>query len=56
MLFDNTLWSGEVANPETRRKTRWRCARLNDALHHDERVDVAAPSARRWRHARARKR
>jgi caffeoyl-CoA O-methyltransferase len=41
MLFDNTLWSGEVANPENRKEDTVALRALNDALHHDERIDVA---------------
>jgi predicted O-methyltransferase YrrM len=41
MLFDNTLWSGEVANPENQKEDTVALRALNDALHHDERVDVA---------------
>jgi predicted O-methyltransferase YrrM len=41
MLFDNTLWSGEVANPENQKPDTVALRSLNDALHHDERIDVA---------------
>jgi predicted O-methyltransferase YrrM len=41
MLFDNTLWSGEVANPGNQKEDTVALRALNDALHHDERVDVA---------------
>ena len=41
MLFDNTLWSGEVANPENQKDDTVALRALNDALHHDERIDVA---------------
>jgi O-methyltransferase len=41
MLFDNTLWSGEVANPENQKEDTVALRALNDALHHDDRVDVS---------------
>jgi len=41
LLFDNTLWSGEVANPENQKDDTVALRALNDALHHDERIDVA---------------
>ena len=41
MLFDNTLWSGEVANPENQKEDTVALRALNDALHRDERVDVS---------------
>jgi caffeoyl-CoA O-methyltransferase len=41
MLFDNTLWSGEVANPENQKEDTVALRKLNDALHHDERIDLA---------------
>jgi predicted O-methyltransferase YrrM len=41
MLFDNTLWSGEVAKPENQKADTVALRSLNDALHHDERIDVA---------------
>jgi len=41
MLFDNTLWSGEVANPENQKEDTVALRALNDALHHDDRIDVA---------------
>jgi predicted O-methyltransferase YrrM len=41
MLFDNTLWSGEVANPENQKEDTVALRALNDALHRDDRVDVS---------------
>jgi caffeoyl-CoA O-methyltransferase len=41
ILFDNTLWSGEVANPENKKEDTVALRALNDKLHQDERIDVA---------------
>ena len=41
MLFDNTLWSGEVANPENQKEDTVALRALNDALHRDDRIDVS---------------
>jgi predicted O-methyltransferase YrrM len=41
MLFDNTLWSGEVANAENQKPDTVALRALNDALHRDERIDLA---------------
>jgi predicted O-methyltransferase YrrM len=41
ILFDNTLWSGEVANPENQKADTVALRALNDALHRDERIDLA---------------
>jgi len=41
MLFDNTLWSGEVANPGNQKEDTVALRALNDALHRDDRVDVS---------------
>ena len=38
---DNTLWSGDVANPENQKPDTVALREYNDALHKDERVDVA---------------
>ena len=38
---DNTLWSGDVANPENRKPDTVSLRAYNDLLHRDERVDVA---------------
>jgi predicted O-methyltransferase YrrM len=41
IVVDNTLWSGEVANPVNREANTVALREFNDALHHDERVDLA---------------
>jgi caffeoyl-CoA O-methyltransferase len=41
MAFDNTLWSGEVANPENQKPDTVALRALNEALHKDERIDLA---------------
>ena len=41
MAFDNTLWSGDVVNPEKMDDNTVAIRALNDALHRDERIDVA---------------
>lgn len=41
IVVDNTLWSGEVANPENREASTIALRSFNDALHHDDRVDLA---------------
>jgi caffeoyl-CoA O-methyltransferase len=41
LLFDNTLWSGEVANPDNQKPDTVALRALNEALHRDERIDVA---------------
>jgi caffeoyl-CoA O-methyltransferase len=41
IAIDNTLWSGEVANPDNQKPDTVALRALNDALHHDERIDVA---------------
>jgi len=38
---DNTLWSGDVANPENQKPDTVSLREYNDMLHKDERVDVA---------------
>jgi predicted O-methyltransferase YrrM len=38
---DNTLWSGDVANPENQKPDTVSLRVYNDRLHKDERVDVA---------------
>lgn len=40
IAFDNTLWGGSVARPAETDDTA-ALQRLNDKLHHDERVDLA---------------
>ena len=41
IAVDNTLWSGDVANPENQKADTVSLRAFNDALHHDERVDIA---------------
>jgi predicted O-methyltransferase YrrM len=41
MLFDNTLWSGRVANPSDREQNNVALRALNDKLHRDERIDLS---------------
>jgi caffeoyl-CoA O-methyltransferase len=41
IVVDNTLWSGEVANPENREADTVALRQFNDALHRDPRVDLA---------------
>jgi predicted O-methyltransferase YrrM len=41
IVVDNTLWSGDVANPENREADTQALRAFNDALHHDPRVDLA---------------
>ncbi|HKU15581.1 MAG TPA: class I SAM-dependent methyltransferase [Steroidobacteraceae bacterium] len=41
MLFDNTLWSGRVADPSDREANTVALRALNDKLHRDERIDVS---------------
>ena len=41
ILIDNTLWSGEVANPENTKPDTVALRTLNDALHRDERIDLS---------------
>jgi predicted O-methyltransferase YrrM len=41
MAFDNTLWSGDVIKPEKTDENTVAIRALNDALHRDERIDVA---------------
>jgi predicted O-methyltransferase YrrM len=38
---DNTLWSGEVANPGTRDANALALQAFNDKLHRDERIDLS---------------
>ena len=39
--MDNTLWNGEVANPENRDADTEALRAFNDALHRDPRIDLA---------------
>ena len=41
ILVDNTLWSGEVANPANEKPDTVALRAFNEALHHDERIDLA---------------
>jgi predicted O-methyltransferase YrrM len=41
ILVDNTLWSGDVANPDNQKPDTVALRAFNDALHHDERIDLA---------------
>ena len=41
IAVDNTLWSGEVAKPGNQKPDTVSLRAFNDALHRDERVDVA---------------
>ena len=41
IAIDNTLWSGDVADPSNTKPDTVALRELNDALHHDERVDIA---------------
>ena len=41
IAVDNTLWSGEVAKPENQKPDTVSLRAFNDALHRDERVDMA---------------
>ncbi len=41
IVVDNTLWGGEVANPENREADTEALRTFNDALHRDPRVDLA---------------
>ena len=41
ITLDNTLWSGNVANPHHRDKDTVALRALNDKLHRDERIDLS---------------
>lgn len=41
IVVDNTLWNGEVANPENREADTQALRAFNDALHRDPRIDLA---------------
>ena len=41
IALDNTLWSGDVADPSNTKPDTVALRALNDALHRDERVDIA---------------
>jgi caffeoyl-CoA O-methyltransferase len=41
IAVDNTLWSGDVANPDNRTSDTVSLRRFNEALHADARIDLA---------------
>jgi predicted O-methyltransferase YrrM len=41
IVLDNTLWSGDVADPDNRDPNTVALRTLNDKLHRDERVDLS---------------
>ena len=41
IVVDNTLWSGDVADPTNQKPDTVSLRAFNDALHHDERIDLA---------------
>jgi len=41
ILLDNTLWSGAVADPANQEPDTVALRALNEALHHDDRIDLA---------------
>jgi O-methyltransferase len=41
LMFDNTLWSGAVANPTEQDADTQTLRELNDTLHQDERVSIS---------------
>ncbi len=41
IVVDNTLWSGEVANPANREADTEALREFNDALHRDPRIDLS---------------
>jgi len=41
IVVDNTLWDGEVANPDNREAETESLRAFNDALHRDPRIDLA---------------
>jgi predicted O-methyltransferase YrrM len=41
IVVDNTLWSGDVADPANQKPDTVALRAFNDALHHDERIDLA---------------
>jgi predicted O-methyltransferase YrrM len=40
VAVDNTLWSGDVADPDNTKGDTVALRKFNDALHHDERIDL----------------
>jgi predicted O-methyltransferase YrrM len=41
VVVDNTLWSGDVANLENKKPDTVALRKFNDALHHDERIELS---------------
>jgi predicted O-methyltransferase YrrM len=41
IVVDNTLWSGRVADPANRESDTVALRAFNEALHHDQRIDLA---------------
>ena len=41
IAIDNTLWSGDVVNPAKTDENTVAIRAVNEALHNDERIDVA---------------
>ena len=41
IAVDNTLWSGDVADPANQKPDTVALRAFNDALHHDKRIDLA---------------
>lgn len=41
LMFDNTLWSGSVADPDDHEEDTEALRRLNDALHKDQRISLS---------------
>jgi caffeoyl-CoA O-methyltransferase len=41
IAVDNTLWSGDVADPDNQKSDTVSLRRFNEALHRDERIDLA---------------
>lgn len=41
IVIDNTLWSGDVADPANTKPDTVALRAFNDALHHDDRIDLA---------------
>ena len=52
IVVDNTLWSGEVADPENREADTVALRAFNDALHQDPRDRPRAVAGRRRPDAR----
>jgi caffeoyl-CoA O-methyltransferase len=41
IVVDNTLWSGDVANPDNKKPDTVALRKFNDALHRDERIELS---------------